>query len=163
MATSRKNRPAMRLTFSATQGSNDAFKEVEINTGLSTLGGTAYRVLEIGVEIPMLPNVACSMEVTLSRQSQTSIPALDDRSLIYKRRNGLTFTTSGAAWQGNLVERWQPIDAANLILVEEVIYCQLDSTSTGTASTIAGYILIEPLTISEADRTALIAQSLGNF
>lgn len=158
-----KNSPAIRLTFTATQGSADAFVEAEITTGLSTLDRSAYRILEIGVQLPGIPAVnGANLEVSLSRQSQAAIAAMNDRSLLFRESAYLALATSGVAYQ-NTTRRWQPIDAANLIVVEETLYFQLDSSGTSNANTVKGYILVDLLSVSEADKVALIAQSLGNF
>ena len=163
MATKSTKRPAMRLVFSATQGSADAFVETEIQTGLSTLGKTAYRILEVGLQLSNIPNVnGANIEFALSRASDTTVAAINDRSMLYRNYASVIFTTSGATYQPS-VYRWQPLEDANVIIVEEVIYAQLDSGSTSQTNVAKGYILIEPLDITEADRTALIAQSLGNY
>ena len=160
-----KNTPAGKLIFTATQGSNDAFVEAEVETGLNQVGSgakIAYRILEVGVRLSVLPQTnGAQMEFTLTRQSQASIPTLSERSLIWAFTRYATLTTSGANFQEQII-RWQPVDAANVIIVENPLYVQLDSASTSASNSAVGYILYEQVSITEVERLALIAQSLGS-
>lgn len=158
-----KNAPAGKLTFSATQGSADAFVQSEITTGLDSLGtgGIALRVLEIVTRRPLLPGVSCNLEMSITRTSQNAVPSLTERALIWSLFCGVSFTTSGATYQSDLTARWQPQPDANVIVVESTLFFQLDSANTSASNVVTGYILFEQVKITETDRLALLAQSLA--
>lgn len=155
--------PALRLTWTATQGSADAFIEVAIPTGLQSVGAgasTAIRIIELGIETAAMPEVDCNWEVAITRQSMAAIPNVSERSLLNKFKWQIALTTSGMIYVPDLVKRWQPAEAANVILVESSIYCQLDSAGTGASNGVTGYLLGEYIKVSESERLQLVAQSL---
>lgn len=157
-----KTTPAGRLVFSLVQGSADAFVQAEIETGLQQVGQAyGYRVIEIGVKVSPLPFVdACYFDLTFTRQSVAATPSLNDRSLIWGYSRAVELATSGAYTQEQIV-RWQPPDAANVIVVENPLYVQLDSGSTSIAMSATGYILYESVKLTDTERLSLIAQSLA--
>lgn len=160
-----KNTPAGRLIFTATQGSADAFVQAEVETGLNQVGiggKIAYRILEIGVQFQLMVEVDSWVGLSLTRQSMSALPNMNERSLIYKETRQVAITTSGQMYVPDLVSRWQPLEAQNLIIVENPIYVQVDSDGTSNANTVYGYVLYEQVAITETERLALIAQSLGS-
>lgn len=159
--------PAGKLTFTATEGSADAFVQEEIETGLQVANvtgvktSTAYRIIEIVAKVTALPFVdGCYFDLTFTRQSKAATPTLADRTLIWAYSREVELATSGAFPQEQIV-RWQPAPGTNVLIVENPIYVQLDSGATSLSMSTTGYILYEPVTVSEVDRLALLSQSLS--
>lgn len=160
-----KNTPALRLTFTAVQGSADAFVEVAVPTGLVSVGSgakTGIRILEIAVEQSSFAEVDSSYEVAATRKTMAAMPTSDEPSLLFKSRKQVSITTSGSIFIPDLVHRWQPQEAANIIIVEANVYIQLDSTGSSLTNAIYGYLLGEYVTVTETERLQLVAQSLGS-
>jgi len=147
------------LTGDVTQGSADAFAESEIATGLSGIGTRAYVVSLINAEWSPLAAVnGAELEVALTRRSKSAMPTVTDRDVIFKRKFTYRLTTSGAVLVPS-VESIAPAD--ELVIVEDPLYMCIDSGSTSAANTFRLSISCTDRRISEIERLALLARSLG--
>lgn len=148
-----------RLIGTVTQGSSDAFAQAEIPTALLNVPRTAYQVTRILFEAPIIPG-ASGAEVTLSltRNSKSAIPTLADRMVIEKYKYEVRLTTSGAVFQQPVIER-RP--GEGVIIVEDPLYVQIDSSSTSAANT--GIVVIEyfPVTLTDAEKLQLLQQTIA--
>jgi len=150
-----------KLVGSVTEGSNDAFAEASIVTQLSTLSRTAWVIELISIErsVRCIGVDAADISVCLSRGTKTAMPNVNDRDVIFKTRKANSFTTSGATNQ-DMIDHFNPTN--ELLIVEEVLYLQIDSTSIGT--TVAAYISIDVRAkqISEAQRLGILAGRISS-
>lgn len=150
------------LTAIVTQGSNDAFAETSVPTGLGAVGNQAFQVRELLFRMPGLPNVnACRVGLSLTRKSFSAEPNVTERTLIWKAERYVTFTTSGALYQ-DLIVRVQFDENDNLLLVEDPIYLSIDSDTTSAANVGRVRIGYISLAISEVDRLTLINNTLSS-
>lgn len=150
-----------KLVGTVTQGSNDAFAEASIVTGLTNLARAAWRIELIQFERnKTLVNAdGANYQFCLARASKTAMPNITDRDVLFKWRTGVAFTTSGAQPQ-ELISAFAP--NSELLIVEDTIYFTIDSDSTST--TAVGYVSIEVTqkNISEAQRLAILASRIGS-
>lgn len=153
--------PLSYIWASATQGSNDAFVQANIQTGLTGLVRQAYRIRELLFELSGGGTLNASYQFSLTRKSFAAIPTLGDKSLIVKRAFSNVMTTSGAI-QAQQVWREKYDEQDNLLLVEDPVYLQLDSASTSTTNTIYVRIGYEVIAMNEVDRLNLVATSLAD-
>lgn len=148
------------LTATVTQGSNDAYVESSVPTGLGAVGNVAFRVRELYFLLPTLPNTnGADVQVSLHRKTSASMPLVTDRWLVYTHLRVVQFTTSGATIQDRSLRVTFTTDD-NLLVVEDPIYFALDSTSTAATNTARVRIGYEQVRISEVDRLSLIAETL---
>lgn len=150
-----------RIKGTVTQGGADAFAESEIQTALDGIVDRAYQVTRFLYEIPALQAVAgVNVEMSLTRFTQASMPNISVNSLIDKMFEAVTLSTSGAGVYSRLIEhRFNPGEGP--IIVEDPIYLQIDSNATSATNTGLVVIEYEIVTISVADRLALLQQSLN--
>lgn len=148
------------LTATVTQGSNDAFAETEIPTGLAAVGNVAFRIRELVSEIPSLAATnAVEIEVALTRKTFAAMPSVTERTLLYKRKIRVSLTTSGTFLE-ECVDRVKYDADDNLLIVEDPIYLSVDSNATSASNSVRIRIGYEQIRISEVDRLQLIAQTL---
>lgn len=153
------------LLASATQGSADAFKEVEIPTGLINLGTQAYRIRRIEWNAPtMIATATNNWEASITRKSFSSAPGVNQNALINRVSVGRTF---GSA-VGNIDQQFAGPAMTftydrdeELVIVEDPLYLQLDSAGTSAANSVQVRIGYEVRSISTVERLALIAASLS--
>lgn len=159
-----------RLYGLCTQGANDAFVQATIQTGLTGLTKTAYRVKQIGFDlvlpaVPYFPtnNVAVQdIEIALTRRSKTDVVTYADPDLIHKWRYGCAvFTGVGTPPYLECSQVWIP-SGDPVLIVEDALYAQLDTTATSATWSTYVFIDYDVVTISELDRLSLLTQSLGS-
>lgn len=167
-----------KLFFTAVQGAADAFVEATIQTALTGQTKSAYRVNEIGWEFDGAPprplsNVAAQQdaELCITRRTKAAMPALNDVDVIMKKHwSMIAGTAVGYVMQpvDAVCGVWTPpnpdalkISDGAVIIVEDPLYVQLDSTLTGLTLTVVGYIDYDLVTVTEVERLTLIAQSLS--
>jgi hypothetical protein len=152
------------LTGTATQGSADAFVEAEIATALAGQNARAMRVREILFELPRLvPLNATIVEVSvaISRRAQTALPNVTDRNVIAKVSRQIVTLTSGVAMQ-ELVHRVTFAEDDEVLLVEDPIYLDVDSTGTSASNVVRFRLGYELVNINANDRLQLALQSLND-
>lgn len=147
------------LVITLTQGSNDAFVQGSVLTGLT--GRQAYNLKQITMEFTniegaSLVNVS-SVELAITRRSKTAIPNMSDSDVIAKYKFGFRLTTSGAVLQPSIIVLPMQVETP---IVEETVYAQLDSTLMGITLVAVARLEVEIDTMSDIDRLNLITRSL---
>lgn len=150
-----------KLVGSVTQGSNDAYAEDSIVTGLTNLANVAWSIQLIQFEVTgAIPGVnLANIEMCLSRGSKAAMPLISDRDVIFKARNVVTFTTSGATFQP-MIFSFSP--SSELLIVEDTIYLQIDSASTSITSTFHASIEVAQKKVTEQQRLSILASRIGS-
>lgn len=153
---------ALRHIFgSVTQGGADAFAQDTIATALEGSTGIAYRIRELEFEVPRWQNILNASDVTLclTRRTKSAMPLITDVDVIKKVQRQVSFNTSGAVATDG-VFRFVYTEDENLLVVEDPLYLQIDSSATTLTQT--GYCRIgyEQVKISDIDRLTLLTQSL---
>lgn len=148
--------PLRFLTGSATQGSADAFAEVEFATGLSGAVRTAYRIRLIEFYVPLFGGVTSSAECLIRRSSAAAM-SYTNAGVIAAFRRGVQFTTSGQIQQEVFPNRQVFERDADLLIVEETLYFHVDSTATTVANTFHFRIGYETRSITENERLSIMA------
>jgi len=153
---------ATPLVIALTQGGADAFVQGSVLTGLS--GRQAYNLKSVEIEPATLTTWAqllaadSSVEIALTRRSKAAMPTIADNDVLFKQTFVIAFTTSGAAF----VTLGTPYNfALEMPIVEDTIYAQLDSTTTGVVLGALVRMNVELDTMSDIDRLNLIARSLS--
>jgi len=146
-----------------TQGSADAFVQGSILTNLSG-SGQAWKVRQVWREISSVstgfPGADCEFSVAITRRSKAAMPLISDTDVVWKDQHVFGVTTSGATdFDGVIIDNF---DDPGIIMPEDTIYAQLDSTGTGGAVTAILRINYEIVKISELDRLTILAGSLTN-
>jgi len=148
------------LYASATQGGADAFVQAELATALTGQTRNAYRVQEITLELAqrIVAVNASDLSVAITRRSKAAMPNITDVDVIRK----FTWAVGVAGASGAVAEEtivvWTP--PAQVLIVEDPLYIQLDSTSTALTNTAIIRIEYEVVNISDIDRLTLLTQSL---
>lgn len=157
-----------RLYTTVTQGGADAFAQAELATALAGVKGIAYLVKGIRFEF-ILPAVAAfplgvaasqDLQLTLTRRTKAAAPTLADPDLIHKFKWAGIYSTAVS---------WSPIfDVAGIykpegeiLVVEDPLYVQIDSTGTGGIWSAVLAIDYETQKISDIDRLSLLTLSLS--
>lgn len=153
-----------RLIATVTQGSNDAFAEAEIQTALQGQTDRAYRIRRILYQLPGPNSLSGSSNVQgrITRQSQASLPTIDDVSLIDAVEYQLGVATAVGIVKFDPIVEHLFADELNVLIVEDPIYIQIDSNATGASNTMRAVIEYETVQISIADRLSLLQQLLSN-
>ena len=149
------------LRGTVTQGGADAFAQAEIVTALSGQTRRAYRVRELLFELPLFGTIASAANVELccTRRSKAAMPNITDVDVLWKMKFGASVLTSGAfLWPST--QRFAFGEDDEIIIVEDPIYFQIDSNATTLTQTAYVRIGYEEVTLSEADRLAILVQSL---
>jgi len=152
--------PQKFLYASAVQGGADAYVQSSFVTGLSGLSKTAYRVRSIIYETARGPGAANSnFEFAISRRTKAAMPLITDPNLLHKYKLGTEMTTSG---QSNtpLVIQFNFSENEDLLIVEDPLYFEFDTQTTGLAQTAYLRIGYNVVTLSEVDRLELLASQL---
>lgn len=154
-------RGLLYLIGTVTQGSNDAFAQAELPTGLAAIGNQAFRVKEIIINTSALPAVnGCNSAASLTRKSFAASPAVTERSLIIKQARTMRLTTSGAT-----IEQqpgiYKYVNEDDLLIVEDPLYIQISSAATAQLNAAIFRIGYEQVRITEVDRLAILAATLA--
>lgn len=158
-----------RLTQVITEGAADAFVNTAMATALNGITRTAYRLLELTAEmvvpaLPMFPTGAAAVqdfELCLSRRTKAAMPVISDVDVIQKFVRASHFATAvGYGPVFDPVLKWTPPAASRILIVEDPLYLQLDSTATGQALSFVVTLDYEVVSITELDRLTLLTQSL---
>lgn len=160
----RKTQALSFLPFTLTQGGADAFVQASISTALTGQTKVAYRMASLEVELPLYIATAVNdMQFSITRKSFAAFPTsmiLEKSMIHYYRRNVHVATAVGFEINDRVMTwRWSDDDAP--IIVEDPLYAQLDSASTGLTSVLYGRIGYWLDTISEVDKLTLVANSLS--
>lgn len=150
----------MALKFlygSVTQGGADAFAEAEIATGLSNVTRTAYRIRTLEWLIPSLPGADSFVQVVLRRNSAAAIEISTNNAIIGSVQRSAELTTSGMTLQEVFPNRQVFDRDMELLIVEETLYLDVDSSTTGNVNTAAVRIGYETRTITENERLSIQA------
>lgn len=144
------------LTLTALQGSADAFVQASLATGLT--GTTAFnlRTIQRQLTVAMVVNGA-TYQMALTRRSKTSMPNLSDPDVIWMEELQGIFTTSGALMvQRTNIFRFDE----DIPIVEETIYCQLDSAGTSASNNLILRLGVDVDTITPIDRLTIVSRSI---
>jgi hypothetical protein len=148
-----------RLGVSVTQGGADAFAIAAIVTGLNGQVQRGYSIDQILFNMPIpLAAANSEVEICLSRRIKTAMPLVTDVDVIWKRKIGKNFATSGA-WGFMVTDSFVPTPDS-MIVVEDPLYLVVDSALTAVANTFTLAFDYHVVTISEVDRLTLLTQSL---
>lgn len=157
-----------KIYGNAVQGAADAFVQGSIQTALQGQTEQAFQVNSIEYEVvnPAVFSGALTLggqdvefSVAITRRSKTAMPLISDVDVIKKWKTGLgVWTAANAAVNPDLVGLWVP--AGTVVLVEDPIYFQLDSTGTGVTIELNIAIDYDIVRISDIDRLTLLTQSL---
>ena len=146
------------LRATLTQGSNDAFVQVEMDTGLAGQTRRAFRIGQIELEFPTtIAGSNALWEVALSRRSKAAMPNVSDLDVIRKFKQKNSLITSGAIVVP-AIDVWVP--QAEVLVVEDTMYWQLDTDQTSATNVVQARVLYDLVEISEIDRLTLLTQSL---
>ncbi len=152
------------LLGNVVQGSADAFAQASIQTALEGQTRRAYQINEVsfevtGVQVFSGTTTIQDFEFALTRRSKSAMPDLDDLDLIHKWKFlGTNATSVGQVLQPDAIQVWQP--SGVVLIVEDPIYIQVDSTATTNTFNIDVLIDYTVVDISEVDRLTLLTQSL---
>lgn len=131
-----------------TQGSNDAFVEAQIDTGILPENGVGFKILRLEILRPYLPGIqACSREWSITRDTKTAVANLSDPDCIYVDGNRCILVTSGM----NIEQLREEHELSSVYIVEPTIYCQLDSALTVQAATMYMRLHYEEVKMSEVE------------
>lgn len=148
------------LKGSVTAGSSDAFVQGSITTGLSGETKVAYRVRELWLELPNMDGADQSVEVTFTRKSFAAIPALTEKSVIWRLNRVHSLTTSGSVTFDRVIKQYFAEDDDSFIIVEDPLYMQHDTAALSTSAVVSYVIGYDEVSISEDDRMALLVAAL---
>lgn len=149
-----------RIAGTATQGGADAYAEGTITTALTGVSNRAYQVNRILVEITNAFGTCAGdseIEVAVSRRTKTAMPTITDNDVLHKIGWVFPLTTSGQ-FAFAFVQEYVP--RGTILIVEDPVYIEIDSDSTGLTNVAAVAIEYDIVSISEVDRLTLLTQSL---
>lgn len=149
--------PPSPLVMTLTQGAADAFVQSSLSTGLS--GKQAFRLVGYWFQFTGNYGTTNLSEVSfaLTRRSKTAVPLASDTDVIDLFGWQALFATSGLLIRDRIFYRRMEVDTP---IVEDTIYAQLDSTSTGNTNSCVVRLDVELDSMSEIDRLNLITRSL---
>lgn len=156
-----------KLTGTILMGGADAFVEASVITALEGNQQTAYRIREITWEIiapaattvfPSSANANQNFEFAVSRRTKAAMPDISDTDVFHKWTLASNIMTAAGSNFGVGGGSWTP--QLEVLIVEDPIYVQLDSTATGYTYQLAFAIEYESQRISQLDRLTLLTQSL---
>lgn len=155
-----KVNPLKYLKALLTQGGANAFVQGSITTGLSGETRLAYRVRHMLLQTPdVVAGASFDWDISFTRKSVAAVPAISDKSTIWKMRANSGFTTSGFLMREAIMERF--FDEDEFIIVEDPLYWQYDSTGFGAAGTIHVALGYEEAPIADDDRLNLLVGALS--
>lgn len=149
---------------SVTEGAADAFAEASIQTALEGQTANAYSVTAITFEFDTTHVIAgnaapMDVELALTRRTKAAMPNITDTDVVFKwHRGALGASNIGWFGQPDLLFEYRP--PSELIIVEDPIYFQIDSTATALTLTCLVAIEFEIVAISSLDRLTLLTLSL---
>lgn len=148
------------IVAAVNQGSNDAFAQAEMATGLSEGTRTALRVRRIEWWLPAIGGVSSDVLVQLFRRSQ-SAASYSSSAMIASCAKYAKFTTSGATVTEQFpnVQTWERDE--DLLIVEPTLYLVIDSTSTSASNSATCRVWYETRTITENERLTINSMSAG--
>lgn len=149
------------IPMTAVQGAADAFVEASVVTGLQ---GTqsSYRLRELLLELPPMSSAAANdMQVQINRRSKAAIASISDPDVIFNFREQIQWATAVGILRRERSLRFVFSEDEDVRIVEETLYLDVDSASTGAANTIVVRLGVETVRISETDRLSLLVRSLG--
>lgn len=158
-----------KISVLVTQGGADAFVEAQLATALDGIVDRAYRVNEMSFEIltpatgfPFGAAAVMDFEIAVSRRTKAAMPNIEDVDLLKKFHFAAQILTAvGATPIFDAAPVWQPRDGQDILIVEDPLFVQLDSTGTGNAFAVRFLIDYEVVEIDQLDRLTLLTQSLG--
>lgn len=158
-----------KISVLVTQGGADAFVEAQLPTALDGIVDRAYRVNEISFEVLTPPTgypfgaaAAMDLEIAITRRTKAAMPNIEDVDLIKKFHFAAQVLTAvGATPIFEAAPVWQPRGGQDILIVEDPLFVQVDSTATGNAFAVRVMIDYEVVAISQLDRLTLLTLSLG--
>ena len=144
------------LCATATQGSADAYAETAVSTGLSNVVKTAMRIRSIEWFLPALPSADSDISVALKRKTGSSV-AFSNVAVIAGLSKKVELTTSGSPVYEQFPNVQYYERDMDLLIVEETLYFQIDSTTTSAANVAYLRIGFEYRTVTENERLQILA------
>lgn len=149
--------------FSLVQGSNDAFVQAELDTGLSGLTREVWRLRELLIQWPALSLAAIAnteVQLAITRVSMTAQPSITERALVWTSSRLNRFVTSGM-FMAQMINRERFDSDDNVLIAENTIYAQMDSANTSATNTGVIRVGYEIVRVSEAERLSLRLDALA--
>jgi len=151
-------KPAGFLIAKATQGTNDAFAETTIVTGLSLIGNLAYEIRGIAwTHTKLLAVDAVDLTISLTRRTKSAIATLVDPDVIFYQGTNVELATSGAFY-ANYTGYWKPLGPT--YVVEDNLYLGIDSTSTSATNSVTIRIEYDIVRVTDSERNALLSRTV---
>ena len=144
-------------TITMVQGAADAFVQGSVATDIISSDGMGWLISLVEVKLVgsymSLLSADADLLWALSRDTKAVLPNLDDTDAIYTDGFAVALTTSGQI-AVPLLKTWVP--PAGTIVVEPILYAQLDSTATGQAQTVVMRIHYDLVKLSEIEILRLL-------
>ena len=139
---------------------NDTFIQSIVTTGLTGQDNSAFRIKEMLVEHPQLPNVLAQVksEWQLTRGSKSAMVNYSDTSLILR---GVKYQQLAGTGFGVVYDAQQDIiPQSDLIVVETQIYLGFKTTAFAALATVQYKLILEEIKISADQRIAILSSRL---
>lgn len=146
------------ILASVTQGSNDAFAETTIPTGLSLIGNLAYQLRCVHWQTSaMLAVDATNIIVGLTRRTKSASSSWTDPDCIWLYRRDVELATSGAFTAESVGTYVFP---GPTYVVEDNLFLNIDSAGTSATNTALIRIEYDIVRVTDAERSALLARTV---
>lgn len=150
-------KPPGYIIATATQGSNDAFAQTSVTTGLSLIGNLGYQVRGIHFQHSALQAVnGVELVLALTRRSKTASAGYVDPDCIWSEIITVQMATSGLH-RSPRTGVWVP--PGPVYIVEDSIFLQIDSTGTSAQNAVTIRIEYDIVRVTDAERNALLART----
>lgn len=149
-----------KLVGSVTQGSADAFAEAEIQTGLANVSNSAFRIRRIEWYMPALASADSEIMMSIAGRTLSAINlvAVSVLAGLWKK---VELTTSGSPVYELFPNAERYDRDEDLVIVEESIFLQIDSTGTGASNSGSVVVWYEPRSITQTERLTIQAARLA--
>jgi len=156
------NPPLQWLFGTLTQGSNDAFIQASLTTGLYGQTKIVYKIRELWIEWPSFGNMvsAETWEFELGVKTAAAMSNSADKTILWRRKKCVGFTTSGGILK-DCVERFIFDDAESFYLTSDPLYARFDSNATSATSSLYFRIGYQQATLNDVDRLSIVAAALS--
>lgn len=154
-------KPRQYIKGSVTQGSNDAFIQGSITTGLAGVTGLCYRVRELVLEwAAPAQGTTSDQEVSFTRKSFAAIAALTEKANVFRARRSFSLTTSGAIYVERVTRYQFGDDDDSFLILEDPFYIGFDSAGTSASNVLSYSIGYDEAKINESERISALVAAL---
>ena len=142
-----------------TASANDTYTQVAVNTGLTGLDKSAFRIKDLIIEHPAFQNALGNQksEFQITRGSKAAMVNYADSSLLIRDVRQMLLNTAGSFYADNVKEL---IPQGDIIIVETVIYVAMKTTLSGAIGTLQYKLLLEEINISADQRVQILSSRL---